>query len=167
VAETGIETVDRWYWSEQKETAARLTAEGQTAIPEIAGMCGVHQNTIRNWRRHKEFQARVVELTRDFAGDVQTFVHKERVGVAKESKKIIAGLWDVAENSKSGQARVAALQTLASIGGLTNGRGGAGDTNVNVGLQINQTDGKTPQVIEVVGYEKNVIDDPVGKRDVE
>ena len=151
-------------WNEQRERAARLLAEGCTSYGDVAVAVGVSDETLSRWRRFPEFQRRVQDLSIEFAGDLRTHTQSATVSVRVRSTEIVDHYWQVAQTSKSAQARVAALNSLAQIAGLLGRRDDS--THVNLGLQVVNSANSQPEIVEVVGFEKHVLEDKVGRRDV-
>lgn len=72
----------RFEWTETKEKAAELLAEGELAQKQIATECGVTPQTIWNWRQVPEFQTRVEQRLEEIRAEVR------RHGVAIVERRV-------------------------------------------------------------------------------
>jgi len=153
-------------WNASRELAARMLAEGTHTISEICATLDTNYQTISDWRKHPQFQERVREIAQEIVGDIQTYIVSARQETAKRSQEIVDELWHVAKNSKSGQARVAALNTLATIAGLLQRGGDGTQVNVQVNNQMNPANPETVEIIEAP-YDVVVHSDEISRRDVE
>ncbi len=58
-------------WTKKTETAAQLVAEGSLSFDDMAKDAGTTRPTLRKWRSHPEFQARVEEIREDYREGVR------------------------------------------------------------------------------------------------
>jgi hypothetical protein len=52
-------SLDPWTWTDERERAAQLVADGQRTNDQIAVECGVAGRSLRDWKRCPEFRERV------------------------------------------------------------------------------------------------------------
>lgn len=66
-------------WTAAREVAAGLVADGDKTEPEIAKQVGVSERTLRYWKQHAAFSARVDELVAEAraAAKAKTIANKE------------------------------------------------------------------------------------------
>jgi ParB-like chromosome segregation protein Spo0J len=59
-------------WTEPAELAAELVAEGELSLDAIAERVGVARSTLRRWRQHPQFNARVDEALAGFRAAIRS-----------------------------------------------------------------------------------------------
>jgi hypothetical protein len=69
-------------WDHPKELAAELLAEGELEQKEIAAQCGVTYQTLWNWRKIPDFQARVEQRLREIRAEIR------RHGIAVVERRV-------------------------------------------------------------------------------
>lgn len=60
----------QWTWTVQRETAARLLAEGELGMAQIAAKIGVNRRTITFWKKEPEFQERIHRYVQEIAAEL-------------------------------------------------------------------------------------------------
>jgi hypothetical protein len=79
--------MDDFSWTEGSELAAELVAAGEFSLDAIAERAGVARSTLRRWRQHPEFVARVEQSLAEFRGAVRAAglsVRERRVKVLND-----------------------------------------------------------------------------------
>jgi transposase-like protein len=71
-------------WTETNRQAAKLFAEGNLTVGQIAENLGVTRQTLFNWRQNEEFKKWLDELSDEFKAEVR------RVGIATVEKRVHA-----------------------------------------------------------------------------
>lgn len=74
--------MDYFEWTEQRELAAQLLADGRLSDWEIAEKCGICRATLYNWRQAPEFARRVTEHLAVFRDEVH------RRGLASRDRRV-------------------------------------------------------------------------------
>lgn len=63
-------------FNEKQINAIELLSEGGKTYIEIADLCGVSVDTVRNWRKDPDFQAEVQNRCRQLLKDAEPFLYK-------------------------------------------------------------------------------------------
>jgi hypothetical protein len=69
-------------WTQSRETAAQLVAEGSLGFPEIAERVGVARQTLFGWRQAPEFKARVEEALAEIKAEIR------RIGIGTIENRV-------------------------------------------------------------------------------
>lgn len=76
--------MDSFSWSKASDWAAQLIADGRLTYGAICSKVGVSDTTLRTWRNHPDFQARVNELLAEYREEVR------RIGIAVREQRVKA-----------------------------------------------------------------------------
>jgi hypothetical protein len=89
------QSVTPWQWTEDRERAAILIAEGELVNQEIATQCSVHRRQILRWKKIPEFAARVKELTEETCKTLAEYAvanKQRRVAELEKRRQLIVAL---------------------------------------------------------------------------
>lgn len=83
-----------WVWSPRRRKAAKLIAEGELTLEEVARECGVSDRTIYRWKNVPDFDAYVRELEDAIREDAKRYLGRQALRAAMR----------LAELSRTGKA---------------------------------------------------------------